>query len=331
MTGTQSPRSFNNHLGVPLTLLSADPAHDFLACEIGTNHPGEIDALASIVRPDIALITSIGAEHLEFFGDLDGVAREEAALLPHVKPGGAVFVEADAAVALAPYYDVQEGVTLLPVRADRFAAALPDDLPLAGPHQRANAALVAAAARWLDHDDATIAETMRSATPSEGRMQLLTCGNAQSGRITVIHDAYNANPDSTAAALDWFEQQPRTVGRGVLIFGDMRELGDAGPAAHRAVGQRVSSMSDVLAAAYWIGPLAAVAGEACLAEAGSALDHRFFVEMDPPAAEAIAADLRPGDRVLLKGSRGLQLERILPHLRARFGPPVSLTPRQARR
>ena len=88
LKGTQSPKSFNNHLGVPLTLLSALPGDDFVACEIGTNHPGEIDFLSAIARPDIAVITSIGEEHLEFFGDLENVAQEELSIIPHVMPSG---------------------------------------------------------------------------------------------------------------------------------------------------------------------------------------------------------------------------------------------------
>ncbi|MEM8782266.1 MAG: UDP-N-acetylmuramoyl-tripeptide--D-alanyl-D-alanine ligase [Planctomycetota bacterium] len=302
VAGTQSPKSFNNHLGVPLTLLAADPGNAFVASEIGTNHPGEIDTLARLARPDAALITSIGAEHLEFFGDLDGVAKEEAALLPHVRRGGVVFVERAAAEAIAPYYDVQENVALLPVHPERFADAIPDDFPLPGPHHRSNAALVAAAARWMGLQDAEIREALRSAEPAEGRMQTLRWGDAGSP-VTVIHDAYNANPDSMRLALEHLAGLAVERSHKAALLGDMLELGRHAPAAHAEALDRARRV--VEADRLW-----------CVGE-----HFDGATPWSDDLAERIAASLRPGDVLLLKGSRGRRLERILPHLEARFGPP----------
>ncbi len=88
LRGSQSPKSFNNHIGVPLTLLAGGEADDFVVVEVGTNHPGEIDALGAIIRPDAAVVTSIGREHIEFFKSLEGVAAEEARIFSHVPAGG---------------------------------------------------------------------------------------------------------------------------------------------------------------------------------------------------------------------------------------------------
>ena len=289
LAGTQSPKSFNNHLGVPLTLLAADPTHDFVACEVGTNHPGEIDALARLVRPDIAVLTSLGEEHLEFFHDLEGVAREEAAILPHVRPGGLVLVPASAGNLLAPYYDVQEDVALLSITDD---AGVPLELPLAGMHNRMNAALALAVARRLGAATTQAAEALKNCATPPGRMQVLRLKQ----NVTLINDAYNANPDSMRVALDHLST---LTGRKVAILGDMRELGEQAPELHQAIESYASEAADETI----------LIGESFGADAWSA-----------DFAERVAARVRPGDTVLLKASRGMRLERLIPAIEARFPP-----------
>ena len=289
LAGTQSPKSFNNHLGVPLTLLAADPSHDFVACEVGTNHPGEIDALARLVRPDIAVLTSLGEEHLEFFHDLEGVAKEEAAILPHVRPGGLVIVPAAAGELLAPHYDVQEDVTLLSIIDD---AGVPPDLPLAGMHNRMNAALTLAVARHLGIATTQAAATLKNCDPPPGRMEVLRFGQG----VTLIHDAYNANPDSMRVALDHLST---LTGRKVAILGDMRELGEHTMKHHQQIASYASEAADETI----------LIGEAFGSDAWSA---------DLP--DRVAARVRPGDTVLLKASRGMRLERLIPAIEARFPP-----------
>ncbi len=293
-TGTQSPKSFNNHLGVPLTLLAAQPEHDFVACEVGTNHPGEVAALSAIVRPDVAVITSIGAEHLEFFGDLEGVAKEEASILPTVQPGGGVFIEQAAAGHIAPHYDVQDEVAMLPVLLEQHEAAIPDDFPLDGAHNRRNAALAVAVGRWLGVNDERISFALRSVRTPEGRMQRVRYES-----LTVIHDAYNANPDSLPFA---FEALSCVPGRKVAVLADMLELGDISSRAHAEASEEIRSIADQC---WFVGSL--------------------FTDAAPwsdDLRDEIVDALRPGDTVLLKGSRGMQLERILPAIEKRFGPPT---------
>jgi UDP-N-acetylmuramoyl-tripeptide--D-alanyl-D-alanine ligase len=291
LRGTQSPRSFNNHLGVPLTLLAALPGDDFVACEIGTNHPGEIAALGEIAWPDAAIVTSIGHEHLEFFKTLDGVAKEEAALLPFVRPGGVVVCPADAAERLMPYYDVQENVTLLPIRD---ADAVGEDFPLLGDHNRMNAALVLAVRRWLAPGSDLTGGVWRGLEPPAGRLHRRRFGRGARG-VTVIDDTYNANPDSMRAALEVLAAQP---GRRVAVLGEMRELGEASPAAHAEVRALAEQAADVVV----------LLGEAFGAEP--------WRESTPTE---VAGRLEPGDTVLLKASRGMALERIIPALEQRFG------------
>lgn len=271
LAGTQSPKSFNNHLGVPLTLLAARPEHDYVAAELGTNHPGEIAALARIARPDVAVITCIGAEHLEFFGDLEGVAREEYSLLDHLAPEGLAFTPRE---ELEPYGG---------------------ELALPGEHNRMNAAYAEAVAMHLGVDEDRIAAALAQATPPPGRLNVMRLAQD----VTVIDDTYNANPDSMAAAL---EVLAGTRGnRRIAVLGDMFELGDAGEAGHSDVRLRAEAIAD---AAVFIG-------------------QRFGGQDwsdDLPAR--IAGMVNPGDAVLLKASRGMALERIIPAITEKY-PPTS--------
>ncbi len=288
LAGTQSPASFNNHLGVPLTLLAASPNDAFVAAEIGTNHPGEVAPLAALLAPEVAVITSIGAEHLGHFGSLEAVAEEEARLLPAVRTGGVVFCPAEAAEALQPFYDAAEGVALVPVTPAKHDALVPAGFPLLGEHQRSNARLAAAVARWFGLDADAIAAALLTASPAPGRMEPIDFGGgAAAGGVTLLHDAYNANPDSMAAALRTLHALP-APGRRLSILGPMLELGEFSPAAHRDIAAlATASCTEVL-----------LVGDAW---------HR-----DGLPLEGVAVRLRPGDTVLLKASRGSKLEALLP-------------------
>lgn len=304
LSGTQSPKSFNNHLGVPLTLLAARPDHDFVACEIGTNHPGEVEALAGIAWPDAAVITSIGREHMAFFKTLDGVAHEEASVMRFVRPGGLIVTPGAAAKLMVPFYDVKENVALLPLKD---ADGVPSDLALDGEHNRMNAALVLAVARWMGVDPGHAAAALATATTPPGRMESIVMGSGDQA-VTVIHDAYNANPESVRAALEHLAQRP---GRTVAVLGDMLELGSLAPAAHTEVLLHARTLKiDVTLA---VGPLTAAAAD------GTAADAWETAQEAAAAVGGVADHVQPGDTVLLKASRGIALEALLPVLQERFG------------
>ncbi|MEM1211468.1 MAG: Mur ligase family protein [Planctomycetota bacterium] len=294
LPGSQAPASFNNHLGVPLTLLRAKPTDRFVALELGTNYPGEINQLAALARPDISVIPSLGEEHLEAFTDLAGVVREEAAVLPHVRPNGTILTTPDAGQLLAEHYDVQEGVGMTSVNPDHFT--LPKDFPLPGEHNRSNAALALALARLFDIPPDTAQHALSTFTPAPHRSHL-----RRIGPITLMDDCYNANPSSMLAALDLFMQTPPTRSpdtRRVAILGEMRELGESSEHHHRAIAHL----------AHVAAHLAILLGDAFAFDPA----HQPF---DP---DAITAQLQPGDHILLKASRGLRLERLIPALEARF-------------
>ena len=290
LRGTQSPKSFNNHLGVPLTLLAASPDDDFVACEIGTNHPGEIASLGDIAWPDAAVITSIGAEHLEFFRTIEGVAKEEAAILPFVRPHGYVTLPAEAAQLIAPFYDVQEGVVMLPVPPGSPDRDVPDDFPLLGEHNRMNAALVVALCRWLEAPPDAVNDALRSAESPAGRLRRIRLGQG----VTVIDDSYNANPDSMRAAVRVLGE---AEGRKIAVLGEMLEMGVLGESAHAEVAAVAAQVADRVVLV------------------GEGFGGREWSEQLPTD---VAAEVEPGDTVLLKASRGVAIERMIPAIEKRF-------------
>ncbi len=317
--GRSAPKSFNNEIGVPLSILSAEPHDHFLVVEIGANRPGEIDSLAAIARPDIAVITSVGRAHLEGFGTPQNVAREKAAILRHVAPGGAAIVTADAPLLRphlrgdlttvlcgeAPDADLRlsgRGTGWIEInRTFRFRLGLP------GLHNARNALLAVAAGRRLGIADRLIDDALGAASPVEGRLS-----RHEAGGVTVWHDAYNANPESLAAGLETFGELSADAAHRVVVLGDMLELGPQAPALHREAGRRLLDLDAKapIAHAVLIGALSAHTAEA-LRGAWNPCRVTQVAELSDDSAALVGSILRPGDTVLLKASRGIALERIL--------------------
>lgn len=349
LRGTCPKKSFNNDIGVPLTILSAKTSDQYLICEVGSNAPGEIATLGAIVEPDIAVVTSIGREHLQGFTDLSGVAREEAAILKFVRPGGggAAIVTADspelracvqgatgvltfgrasdADVRLTGFEHVRSGAPADAAHREHEDAGEPDAIrftinggaefrvPLLGEHNALNAMAAVAVARRMGLHDEDTAAGLASAAGPEMRFQRLTLGG-----VRIVNDAYNANPESTLAALRTFAALEAGAARRVVVLGDMLELGPASAAAHAEIGRAVVELGcvDVLVT---VGP---AAGEAGRLVALAWHDGGSRVVAVPSADEAGAAQIaslfRPGDAVLVKGSRGMALERLVRAWQARL-------------
>jgi UDP-N-acetylmuramoyl-tripeptide--D-alanyl-D-alanine ligase len=304
--------NLNNHVGVPLTLLAIPDEADVAVVEIGTNHPGEVATLRALVEPDIAIVTSVGEEHLEGLGDLAGVLREESAVFAGVAvaivPAGQPEI-GNAARALAKS-TVAAGLNAGDVRPDTWSIA-PDGTgvlrfgevevrpPLRGEHNLRNAVLAIATARalGLSIDDASAGIARTPALPMRSAWM-------QIGAYTVINDAYNANPASAReslrmlAALDTQRQR-------VAILGSMLELGAAGPGLH-----------DEIARLALGGPAQVVVGIGEFARALTAAapnDGRILTAVDAPDVWPMLETRLARDAViLLKGSRGTRLERLIP-------------------
>ncbi|MEX2220109.1 MAG: UDP-N-acetylmuramoyl-tripeptide--D-alanyl-D-alanine ligase [Phycisphaerales bacterium] len=324
MRGTASQKSFNNAVGVPLTLLSGRPGDQYLICEIGTNAPGEVGELAAVVAPDIAVVTSIGREHLEKLGSLRGVAREEASLLEHIRTGGAAVINADAphllesvaALGRKPRAVISFGEG---ERADVRVVAVEQgfggvrftlndrsvfDAPLLGRHNALNAAAAVAVGRRLGLSNEQIGAGLRKVRSAEMRLE-----RAEVGGIRVINDAYNANPDSMKAALDTFAALDAGTGRRVVVLGDMLELGEHAESSHAELGRRLAAVPG-LDLIVLVGDSMRHAARALEDASGEGRVVRVE-ELDGPRAKEVAGLLRKGDLVLLKGSRRMRLERLV--------------------
>lgn len=347
--GTASIKSFNNAVGVPLTILRAQPSDQFLLCEVGTNAPGEIAQLAAVVRPDIAVITSIGREHLEGLGDLAGVAREEAAVLRFITPGGRAIVTGDSpelAELLRGFESRPAQLSAHPptpptakLSITRFGRAADADLrptdvqtvdeggaigiefainsgprirlPMPGEHNALNAVAAFAVARAMGIEEGRILEALSGAAGADMRMQVVRVPVA-GGEARIINDAYNANPDSMLAALGTLAAlHPAAGGRRIAILGSMFELGSASDQMHAAVLQRVAAMGEQIGLVVLVGERMAAAAPV-LAQAGWTRERVVVLaEAGDESCRVAAGLIGRGDLVLLKGSRRMRLERVL--------------------
>ena len=315
--GTISPKSFNNDIGVPLAIFPAHPDDDYLVLEMGTNHPGEILNLTQIAQPDIAVITNIGAEHLEFLGDLDGVRHENAQIIYGLDAAGLLVLNGDdphlrRAVDAFPGEVVTFGTTgacdlrATDIVCDATGTRFKLDgegwfIPLLGRHTAVNALAAIAVGRRMGVADLDLRLGLSRATNADWRLQLDTVGT-----YSVLNDAYNANPHSMRAALETVRDLP-TAGRRVAVLGDMLELGTSAARYHTEIGTMAAECN--LDTLYCVGAHAGLIADAATAAGMSPANVVRY-----PAADACAIDipaaLRDGDLLLLKASRGIGLERV---------------------
>jgi UDP-N-acetylmuramoyl-tripeptide--D-alanyl-D-alanine ligase len=348
LTGTAAPRSFNNDIGVPLTLLAVQPRDRYVVVEIGANAPGEITGLARLAEPDIAVITSIGRAHLAGFGSLDAIAREKASLLGHLRPGGLAVLSADAPglakCARAPGPVVRFGAAPgADLRlTDRGGAGgswwfevngrMRFDLALPGRHNAVNALAAVGIGRRFGLDDAPISAALARVDPEPMRMARerlpLPRRTADEGTFDLYNDAYNANPESMAAAIETFVEAAGEARRRFLVLGDMLELGDETESLHAELGRHVIDADSRCAIehAFFVGPRARVAADrvrrvwpAKRCTVTGETTEAVADDVTDAIARGLARRLGAGDAVLLKASRGIGLERVAEALRERSG------------
>jgi UDP-N-acetylmuramoyl-tripeptide--D-alanyl-D-alanine ligase len=325
LRGTVSAKSFNNAVGVPLTILGAKRTDQYLVCEVGTNAPGEIAVLAAVVQPDIAVITSIGREHLEGLGSLKGVLQEEVSLLSGLRPGGTALLSSDAPglVETAAALLNASGKSLISFgaaeKADIRVSACEQSfeglrvclndrnwyaLPLMGAHNASNAAAATGVARRLGVSNEGIEAGLASAKGPEMRLERSVVGG-----VSFINDAYNANPESALAAFKAFrEVAGPAFKRRVLVLGDMLELGDTAPELHREVGEGAARTGAELV--ILVGGFAKNYADG-LTRGGWEGQVVTLADLDEQRDVHAAGLLKQGDIVLLKGSRRMALERVI--------------------
>jgi UDP-N-acetylmuramoyl-tripeptide--D-alanyl-D-alanine ligase len=320
--------SYNNQWGVPLTLLALAPEHEAAVLELGMNAFGEIAALAQLCQPTIGVVTTIAPAHLEGVGSLEGVQKAKGELVEAIPPEGVVVLNADDPLVLALAARAR-GPVMTYGQADRADVRLGDvaladgglafrlvagratadvRLPLAGRHNAWHAAAAATVGLALGVPLDEAAAALALAAPVKGRLVW-----REAGGFRILDDTYNANPPSVRAALDALREAPGG-GRRWVIFGDMLELGTLTEAAHREVGAWIAGLP--------VAGLAAVGSAVRLtvetARAGGCPEVASFASPEGAAAHILARVAR-GDRVLVKGSRGMRMERAVAALLAGLG------------
>src|SRR6266513_2851524 len=308
---TKTEGNFNNHVGLPRTVLDATSQDEVAVWEIGMNHPGEVAALSKIAEPDAAIITNIGVAHIEFMGSREAIADEKGALVEAVSVGGTVILNADdpfsdriaararGKVALAGTTDgtiraaeisqSEDGTEFTILEGAHRCRA---QLPVPGLHMAQNALLAVAAGRVFGVSLEECAAGLAGAPLAKARLQIKKISG-----VEFIDDSYNANPDSMKAALRTLAELPAD-GKRIAVLGEMRELGDELERGHREVGETAATLKiDQLIA---IGDVAAAIADAAK-HAG--LEKTAIVASTSEAAEWLSEIAAPGDLVLVKGSR----------------------------
>jgi UDP-N-acetylmuramoyl-tripeptide--D-alanyl-D-alanine ligase len=316
---TKTEGNFNNHVGLPRTILEATSEDEVGVWEIGMNHPGEIAALAKIAAPNAGLITNIGIAHIEFMGSLEAIAMEKGALAEAIGPDGTVILNADdpfspgiaartkARVILAGTIGgaVCAGEITQSARGSEFtilegAHRCRAQLPVPGLHMIQNAMLAVAAGRAFGLSLEECAAGLTTAPLTKARLQIKEIQGVQ-----FIDDSYNANPDSMKAALRTLVELDAD-GKRIAVLGEMGELGAESEQGHREVGETAATLEvDHLIAIGELGKIIAKAAQ------NAGLEKVAAVRSTSEAAELLGEIAAPGDLILIKGSRLARTEQVI--------------------
>ncbi len=320
----RNPGNWNNQFGLPLTLLRRDARHRSIVLEIGMNHRGEVAGLARIARPTIGAITNVGTAHIEHLGSQEEIAREKGDLVVALEPNATAVLNADDPLVAAQAKRTRARVLHFGLGPD--AEVRPEGAPtptpegfafdLVAPEGRCavrlrglgeisvcNALAAAAAALAAGASLSHVAAGLEAYRPVGGRMQRI----ALPGGVTLIDDSYNANPQSLAAALRSLANL-KGAGRGVAVLGDMGELGPTTADAHRDAGRLLARLG--IEFLFALGEHARTLRESAV-EAGMDSERALVVGDHDEASARVAELLREEDWVLVKGSRAMQMERVV--------------------
>lgn len=330
--GLKTAGNFNNLIGLPLTLFQLTSTEQWAVLEMGMSERGEIARLTEISAPTVGVITNVAPAHLLTMKSLGGIARAKGELFAGLHPGGVAVINLDdervAAIPVANgvqrrTYGLTAGAEVrgegirpegAEVRFVLHAAGevRPIRLPVAGRHNVSNALAAAAAALAMGRTLDDIVLGLETFLPVKGRMEthLLSDG------IVLIEDTYNANPLSVKAALTALDEMGGS-GERIAVLGDMLELGESSPALHHEIGVFAAEHCDRL---FLLGTESQEIA-AGARQAGMAKDRVTPCVSHAEAAQSLMKSRRPGDRILIKGSRGMQMEKITAELHSKLGLP----------
>ncbi|NLJ61397.1 MAG: UDP-N-acetylmuramoyl-tripeptide--D-alanyl-D-alanine ligase [Firmicutes bacterium] len=324
METTRTYQNFNNEIGVALTLLGLEKYHEACIVELAMRAPGEIRELSEIVRPDMGVITNVGESHIELLGSLDNIAKAKSELIEVLGEDGVAVLNGDCPHT-AKMKDMVQGRAVLFGLEDSNEArgkdmvnlgkdgtqftveygrrSFPVHVPVPGIHNVYNALAAAAVALVSGLDTRAITEGLANLELTFQRMDIQ---EAPSG-FTLIDDTYNASPSSVNAALHVLEDIRGTKRRAIAVLGDMLELGHIAETAHRNIGKAVIERSvDVL---ITVGDLARLTGQEAV-RLGMNRDTVFAFNEKSQAIDTLRKLVSPGDVILVKGSRSMEMEEI---------------------
>lgn len=335
----QGKKNFNNELGLPLAILQMETAphrpedFDTAVLEMGMSTPGELARVVRLAPPDIAVELCVTPVHLEYFGTIDSIAENKRAVVEGMKPDGVAVLNADDARVMAMRDAVRGGrvVTFgIENRADVMASEIeiielgrtrfnlrtprgesPAELPIPGRHNLMNALAAASVASCFEIEPDEIARALASASASEMRGVVLRFREG----FTVIDDSYNSNPRSLAFMVRTLVEGGQGARRRIIIAGEMLELGDDAAQMHREAGEEIARAG--IEMLWGVRGLASemIAGAH---SAGMRAERTRFFETTEMAVAAVASEIKAGDMVLIKGSRGVRTDKIVGAIRERF-------------
>jgi len=326
--GLKTSGNLNNLIGLPLMLLRMTGRDRWAVLEMGMSEPGEIDRLAEIAEPGVGIITNAFTAHLASMGSVEAVAKAKGELFQRLKTGGVAVYNADdplisrlptaagvsrLSFGLRGAEVSSEGIKTLGLEGVRFTLRLPDgEIPVKmrafGQHNIYNALAAAAAAHAIGLDHQTIRAGLEEFTPYDKRFHV-----EQVGDIVLIDDSYNANPASIAAALVTLKDI-RQQNRAIAVLGDMLELGSGAPAAHREVGLLAATCVERL---YVMGEYAETVAAGAV-DGGMGADHIYVAGSHGEIVEDLRRKVTKGDNILVKGSRGMHMEKVAEAIRNGF-------------
>ncbi len=320
---TKTIGNFNNHIGTPLSLLQIDKNTEIAIIEMGMNHAGEIAELCEFAAPDLGLITNIGAGHLGYFSDVEEIAQAKGELFKALPESGTAFVNGDDPRVVQESGPVKYKVTYgFSTETDVFGTDLEMDhngfgkfklqdmvdvqLHVPGRYQLHNALAACAVGMYFGISEPDIAEALKEFTGISKRMELIELGTS-----LIILDAYNSNPDSLIPAFETLSYLAnRRNGRALAVLGDMLELGDKSQIEHENVGK--TAVDDNIEVLFLFGPESKYTFES-FKEAGGKTALHFDDKRE--LASTVLEILRKNDVLLIKGSRGMQMEEVWQELK----------------
>jgi UDP-N-acetylmuramoyl-tripeptide--D-alanyl-D-alanine ligase len=335
--------NFNNDIGLPLTLFRLDASHRLAVIEVGMNHPGETDTLGKIAAPTVAVVNNAQREHQEFMATVEAVALEHASIIHALGSTGTAVFPADdhyasiwrVAATGNPIIDFALQTASAPTQAavmgelrgaslhiETPAGATDVALQVLGDHNARNALAATSAALAAGVSLDAIKRGLEAFLPVKGRLQVKHAVLDTFNGATVIDDTYNSNPDSMRAAIDVLASQPSPR---VLVMGDMGEVGDQGPAFHREVGAYAAQKG--IDALYALGDASADSVTAFVAASpGTSADAQHFTHISQLIDALSGAGYGPDATFLVKGSRFMQMERVVDAVTSPHKPAAGATP-----